>query len=166
MQTAKKNILTKEAAEKKLRRMALEITERNYNETGLELVGIKENGLIIADKMAGFLKDIFGGTITVTALTMDKKNPASAIAESPVSFEGKVVLLMDDVANSGRTMLYALQPLLKGYPKSIQTLALVERTHKSFPIALDYVGMSFSTTLDEHITVEVDEDGQVLGAWM
>jgi pyrimidine operon attenuation protein/uracil phosphoribosyltransferase len=59
-------------------------------------------------------------------------------------------------------MLYSLQPLLKTYPKKIHTAALVERTHKSFPIALDYVGLSISTTLDEHIYVEV-QDGEVLG---
>ena len=74
-------------------------------------------------------------------------------------------MLIDDVANSGRTMLYSLQPLLKNYPKKIQTAALVARTHKSYPIALDYVGLSISTTLDEHIYVEVLE-GEVEGAWM
>jgi len=73
--------------------------------------------------------------------------------------------LIDDVANSGRTMLYALKPLLEKLPKKIQTLALVERTHKSFPVDVDYVGLSVSSTTDEHIVVEV-EAGEVLGAWM
>ena len=62
-------------------------------------------------------------------------------------------------------MLYALKPLLETYPKKIQTLALVERTHKSFPIDVDYVGLSISTTLDEHIYVEVNED-EIGGAWI
>jgi pyrimidine operon attenuation protein/uracil phosphoribosyltransferase len=82
-----------------------------------------------------------------------------------MDYNGKVVILIDDVANSGSTMLYALKPLLLSYPKKIQTLALVERTHKSFPIDVDYVGLSISTNLDEHINVEV-ESGEVGGAWI
>ncbi|MEI9959288.1 MAG: hypothetical protein WDM90_23910 [Ferruginibacter sp.] len=62
-------------------------------------------------------------------------------------------------------MLYALKPLLEFYPKKIQTLALVERTHKIFPVDVDYVGFSVSTTLDEHIYVEVAGDA-VTGAWI
>jgi pyrimidine operon attenuation protein / uracil phosphoribosyltransferase len=62
-------------------------------------------------------------------------------------------------------MLYALKPLLNQHPKKIQTLALVERTHKTFPIGMDYVGLSISTNLDEHISVQV-QNGEVLGAWM
>jgi len=82
-----------------------------------------------------------------------------------MDFTGKTIILIDDVANSGRTMLYALKPLLDQHPKKIQTLALVERTHKSFPVDVDYVGLSVSTTTDEHIEVEV-ENGEVLGAWL
>ncbi|MEO7490269.1 MAG: phosphoribosyltransferase family protein, partial [Ferruginibacter sp.] len=85
--------------------------------------------------------------------------------EPAMDFNGKIILLIDDVANSGKAMLYALKPFLETHPKKIQTLALVERTHKSFPIDLDYVGLSFSTTLDEHIYVEV-EGTDVVGAWM
>jgi len=73
--------------------------------------------------------------------------------------------LVDDVANSGKTMLYSIRPLLLQFPAQIQTLALVERTHKSFPVVVDYVGLSISTTLDEHIYVEV-EGTDVEGAWM
>ena len=92
--------------------------------------------------------------------------PAKA-SETRVDFviEGKKVVLIDDVANSGRTMLYALKPLLNTYPKKIQTLALVERTHKSFPVDMDYTGLSVSTNLDEHIYVE-EKDGEILGAWI
>lgn len=161
----KKYILTKETAGKKLRRMALEVVERNYGEQQLVLVGIKDNGLIIARKISDYLKEVFTGEIIVAALTMDKKNPATISVEPAMDFNGKIILLIDDVANSGKAMLYALKPFLETHPKKIQTLALVERTHKSFPIDLDYVGLSFSTTLDEHIYVEV-EGTDVVGAWM
>lgn len=165
MSNEKKYILSKEIAGKKLRRMALELVERNYDEPQLVLIGIKENGIVIADKLANHLKDVFKGEVVVAALTINKKHPAEVVIEPFIDFNDKVVILIDDVANSGRAMLYSLQPFLKTWPKKIQTAALVERTHKSYPIALDYVGLSISTTLDEHIYVEV-QDGEVLGAWM
>ena len=165
MNNEKKYILSKEIAGNKLRRIALELVERNYNEPQLILVGIKENGIVIANIIAGFLKESFKGEIIVTALSIDKKQPSTITIEPAFDFNNKVVILMDDVANSGRTMLYSLKPLLETYPAKIQTAALVERTHKSFPVGLDYVGLSISTTLDEHIYVEVQGE-EVLGAWM
>ena len=96
---------------------------------------------------------------------MNKKKPTSITIEKDIDVDGKTILLIDDVANSGRTMLYALKPLLEKHPKKIQTLALVERTHKNFPVDLDYIGLSISTTLNEHITIEVGKD-KVMGAWM
>lgn len=165
MDSTTKYILSKEAAEKKLRRMALEVAERNYGEQQLVLVGIKNNGSLIAEKIAAHLRGIFSGEVIVVSLLIDKKMPGAITLQPAIDVSNKVVLLIDDVANSGRVMLYALQPLLQQFPRKIQTLALVERTHKSFPIALDYVGVSFSTTLDEHISVEV-ENGQLLGACM
>lgn len=161
----KKYILTAEIAEKKLRRMALEIVERNYEEQELILLGIKESGLVIAQLISDFLATSFKGNIQVIALSLDKKKPGNITIHPSFDFNNKTVILVDDVANSGRTMLYALRPLLEQYPKKIQTLALVERTHKTFPIDVDYVGYSVSTTLDEHIYVEV-EQGKVTGAWM
>lgn len=165
MDSTTKYILSKDAAEKKLRRMALEVAERNYGEQQLVLVGIKNNGSLIAERIAAYVKEIFAGEVIVVSLLIDKKMPGAITLQPAIDVSNKVVLLIDDVANSGRVMLYALQPLLQQFPKKIQTLALVERTHKSFPIALDYVGVSFSTTLDEHISVEV-ENGQILGAYL
>ena len=161
----KKYILTAATAEKKLRRMALEIAERNYEETALILVGIKENGIVIARIIENFLKEVFKGDINIIELSIDKKRPAAVSFNKEIDFDDKVILLIDDVANSGRTMLYALKPMLEQHPKKIQTLALVERTHKIFPVAVDHVGLSVSTTLDEHIVVEVG-GGKVLGAYM
>lgn len=162
---SKKYILTEVIAEKKLKRMALEVAERNYIEKEILLIGIKENGIVIANIIAKLMKEIFSGSINVVALSMDKKKPSTITIEKDIEVDNKTVLLIDDVANSGRTMLYALKPLLEKHPKKIQTLALVERTHKTFPVDVDYVGLSISTTLDEHIYVEV-EKGKVVGAWM
>jgi len=161
----KKQILTAEVANKKLRRMSLQVVEQNYNSPQLILIGIKANGIVIAKKISEYIKEVFTGEVIVLELSMDKKNPLTINLSSDINFNDKIILLIDDVANSGRTMLYALKPLLEKLPKKIQTLALVERTHKSFPVDVDYVGLSVSTTTDEHIVVEV-ESGEVLGAWM
>lgn len=163
--TEKKYILSKEIADKKLRRMALQVAEQNYGEPHLVLIGIKENGILIARKICAYLQDVYKGKIIVIELTMDKKKPADITLHPVTDFNGKVVLLIDDVAHSGSTMLYALKPLLETFPKKIQTLALVERTHKSFPIDVNYVGISISTTLDEHIFVEVEGE-EIRGAWI
>ena len=96
---------------------------------------------------------------------MNKKKPEAITLEAANELNNSVIILIDDVANSGSTMLYALKPLLENHPKKIQTLALVERTYKSFPIHVDYVGLSISTSPDEYIFVEV-EDGEINGAWI
>ncbi|MEO6541409.1 MAG: phosphoribosyltransferase family protein [Ferruginibacter sp.] len=161
----RKQILTAEVANKKLRRMALQVLEQNHTEKQLVLIGIKAHGTVIAEKIHQFLKEVYTGEVIVLELSMDKKNPLTIELSGDMDFNNKTILLIDDVANSGRTMLYALKPLLEQLPKKIQTMALVERTHKSFPVDVDYVGFSVSTTADEHISVEV-EDGEVMGAWM
>jgi pyrimidine operon attenuation protein/uracil phosphoribosyltransferase len=161
----KKQILSAEVADKKLRRMALQVAEQNYSARQLILIGIKTSGCVIAEKISGYLKEVFKGEVIVLELSIDKKNPSEIILNKKMDFNGKTIVLIDDVANSGRTMLYALKPLLEQLPEKIQTLALVERTHKTFPIDVDYTGLSVSTTTDEHILVEV-KNGQVTGAWM
>lgn len=158
-------ILNKDTADKKLRRMALEVAERNYAKDELILIGIRENGIFIARKIAAYLSEVFKGNIEVVELSLDKKKPAAISLNKAISFDQKNILLVDDVANSGRTMLYALKPLLEMWPKQIETLALVERTHKEFPIAVDYIGLSVSTTRHENIVVKV-ENGEVEGAWL
>lgn len=145
--------------------MALEIAERNYAEPEIILLGIKDNGTVIAKKIAAQLATVFKGSIAVLDLYIDKKQPGEITITPATDFNSKTVILVDDVANSGRTMLYALKPLLNQHPKKIQTLALVERTHKTFPVDVDYVGLSVSTTPDEHIYVDV-ENGEVAGVRM
>ena len=158
-------ILNQETADKKLRRLAMEVAERNYQKKELVLIGIKENGMFIAQKIARYLKEAFAGNIVILELSLNKKMPKEIVLNPSYSFEEASILIVDDVANSGRTMLYALKPLLEYLPQQIETLVLVERTYKKFPIAVDYVGLSVSTTVQENIVVKV-ENGEVLGAWL
>lgn len=158
-------ILSAEIAGRKLKRMALEVCERNYGADEIVLLGIKDNGSLIAKEIARLMAEYFEGEIIVADLFINKKEPAEIRLSTEIDLGNKVIILVDDVANSGRTMLYSLKPLLLQFPKKIQTLALVERTHKLFPIAVDYVGVSVSTTLEENIEVEI-KNGKVAGAWL
>ncbi len=158
-------ILSKSSAGKMLQRMALEIGEHNFGQKEIIIIGIKENGIFIAQKIKDLLATFFEGDIKIESLSINKKESNNIKFGNEINVQNKIVLLVDDVANSGKTMLYAMQPLLLQHPAQIQTLALVERTHKIFPVALNYVGLSVATTATENIIVGV-EDGQVTGAWV
>ena len=161
----KKYILNNIIAAKKLQRMAYEIAERNTEGTELILAGIKDNGYIIAQKIKLLLESIYIEKVSVIAVTLDKKNPKEIQIDGAYDINNKVLILVDDVANSGKTLTYVLKPFLEFYPEKIQTLVLVERTHKLFPITADYVGLSVATTLQEHIIVEVI-NGEISGAYL
>lgn len=165
MEVEKKYILTKEVAEKKLRRMAFEIIENNIDEKEMILAGIRESGSVVArviQKMLGEVSSIKTELITVT---LDKKKPADVSLSKKIDFTDKVIVVIDDVSNSGKTLLYALKPFIEYHPKKIQTLVLVERTHTSFPVRPDYVGLSIATTIQDHIFVEV-KDESIGGAYL
>lgn len=161
-------ILSRDAALRKLQRMAYEIVESNFNEKEIFLAGIKENGSIIARIIADFLKPIFKGDIKLIEIAINKKNPqqVSIVTEKlPQHFDDKVVIIVDDVSNSGQTLLYAIRPFLEYYPAKIQTLVLVDRSHKKFPVSPDFTGLSIATALSERIVVET-ENGDIAGAIM
>src|SRR5215831_2502436 len=162
---AKNYILDRQTASKKLERMAYEIIENNIGEKELILAGIRVSGSVVARNIQQLLLQISNISIQLITLSLDKKLPKEVELSQQLDFNDKVIIVIDDVANSGKTMLYAMKPFLGFHPKKIQTLALVERTHKTFPIKTDYVGLSVATTLQEHIYVEADEAG-VKGAYM
>jgi pyrimidine operon attenuation protein / uracil phosphoribosyltransferase len=161
----KKYILNKEVAEKKMLRMAYEIVENNTGEDNIVLAGIRENGTIVARHIQKILSEVSSVKTKLISISLDKRQPRDIKLSDQMDFNNQVIIVIDDVASSGKTMLYAMKPFLEYHPKKIQTLALVERTHKSFPIQTDYVGISIATTLQEHIFVEVDGD-EVTGAYM
>ncbi|HTS43175.1 MAG TPA: phosphoribosyltransferase family protein [Puia sp.] len=161
----KNYILTKEVAGKKLRRMAYEILENNFGEKEFILAGIKDNGCVIARNMQRLLNEIEPIKTEFIGITLDKKLPKEVMLSKSVPLNDKVIIVIDDVSNSGKTLLYALKPLLEFHPKKIQTLVLVERRHNAFPVKPDYVGLSIATTLQEHIYVEIDGEN-VGGAWL
>lgn len=162
---ARKDVLDTETVNMKLLRMAYEIIENNLEEDSIILAGIRENGSVIARHMQQILNEAGDLKVQVIDLSLDKKNPGEITVSEKTDFSNKVIIVVDDVAMSGKTILYALKPFLEFHPKKIQTLALVERTQKAFPIKLDYVGLSVATTLQEHIYVTVS-DNKIAGAYL
>lgn len=158
-------ILDETTVQKKLERMALEIVENNLDEQELILIGIRDNGSVIARTIQVHLEKLSSIPTRLLHLSLDKRHPGAIDLSESIDFNDKSIILIDDVANSGKTMLYALQPLLQFYPKKIETLALVERSHKAFPVHTDYVGISLATTLQDHIYVEVEGE-RVTGAYI
>jgi pyrimidine operon attenuation protein/uracil phosphoribosyltransferase len=158
-------VLTQEVSQRKMLRMAYEILENNYEEDELILAGIRESGSVIARNIQKLLHQVKNISTQLLTISLDKKIPEEVVLSKSLSFDSKVVILIDDVSNSGRTLLYALKPFLSSHPKKIQTLVLVERTHKAFPVKPDYVGLSIATTLQEHIYVDVEGE-TVRGAWL
>ena len=161
----KKYILDEATTGRKLKRMAYEISENNIDETEIILAGIDENGVVIAREIQKLLGEITGYKTHLIHISLNKRNPTEIRLSENINFNDKVIIIVDDVANSGKTLLYALKPFLEFHPKKIQILVLVERSHKAFSIKPDYVGISLSTTIQEHIFVEVQGE-RVMGAWM
>lgn len=158
-------VLNKQAIERKLKRIAYEVAEQNIDETELIFASVNGNGEIVAKNIIKELKEISNFYIQQIIVELNKKDPLQVSLNKEIDTENKVVILVDDVANTGKTMLYALKPFLGFHLKKIQTLVLVERSHKLFPVQTDYSGLSIATTLQEHIAVETKGD-EITGAWL
>jgi pyrimidine operon attenuation protein/uracil phosphoribosyltransferase len=149
-------ILTQDVIEKKIERIAYEIYEHNSDEQEIILAGIWDRGSILAQKIARILEQISPLKIKLIELKLDKSHPDTVQVSEKLDFNGKVVVLIDDVAHSGRTMLYALKPLLEFLPRKIQSAVLVDRKHKSFPLSVDFVGYSLATMQEDMVMVDVE----------
>ncbi len=146
--------------------MALEIAGELHDEKEpLIIIGINGSGMVVAENIYRLLQPYLTMPTEIITCIINKREPGIVAYSNPIDFTGKNVLLVDDVTNSGRTLLYALKPLLEFFPKRIQTLALVERMHKSFPVKIDYIGSSIATTLHDHIVVEV-AGNEVMSAYL
>jgi pyrimidine operon attenuation protein/uracil phosphoribosyltransferase len=161
----KSYILDKEAVKRKIKRMALEVAEQNSEEKSLLIAGIVGNGTMVAKSIAAEIEKLIPAEVNVVSIQLNKKDPLEVSIEPRVSVQDKVIIIADDVANTGKTMFYALKPFLEAYPKKLQTLVLVERSHKQFPIQTDYAGLTIATTLQEHIRVETEGE-ELTGAWL
>lgn len=153
-------ILADSQIKQKIRRIAIEILERNFGEEEVILAGMNNNGAGFAQLLIDELENLRSSDMRIT-LTRIRLNPANPLEYQPYiemeaeQLRNRPVIIVDDVANTGRTIFYAVQPLLNVLPKRVEVAVLVDRTHKSFPIKADYVGLSLATTLRDHIDVRI-----------
>ena len=148
---------------KKVRRMAYEIFENYFDEKELILVGIRTQGELLSKLLHRDLKKIHDIKYHLGRITLNKKEPLKEAVQLDLdldSLDGKSLILVDDVLHSGRTLAFAMKPLLEQNLSRIQVCVLINRDHKSFPVTPDYIGLSLGTTLDEHVEVSLDEKGE------
>ena len=156
MKEEKTLILTGKQVTQKIRRIAYEIYEHNFNEEGVVLAGIDGQGYTLAQNIAGELKVISPLQIKLTRVSVDKIKPETSqvtVDCTGQELTGKCVVLVDDVLNTGKTMAYALKPFLQTAIKKIEIAVLVNRSHTNFPIYPQYTGYELSTTINEHVEV-------------
>ena len=160
MEEKKNKIMDQKHIQKTIKRISYQIYETNSEENELVLAGIKENGLELATRIQKELKKISDLDVVLIEIKMDKKNPRDKISMSQsISFcENKSVVEVDDVLNTGKTLIYAVKKFLSIKLKKIQTAVLVNRNHKNFPIKGDFKGISLSTSIKEHINVRFGKD--------
>lgn len=138
-----------------LQRMALQIAEDWHTVTRtVHVIGVVGAGEVVANILQQHLQKYFD-EVPVHTVHLNKAFPEEVSIHPASDFSGQFVLLVDDVSNSGKTLLYAMKPLLQQHPAGIKTAVLVERLHKQFPIQTNYVGVSLATTLQDHIVVQV-----------
>ena len=157
-------ILTPHQIEQKVQRIAWQVYEQNIKEKEITIAGIAERGFVLANEIARILKDISKIKVEIVKVVVDKRAPLT----SPVDFEpagqdftNKVIVLTDDVLNSGETLIYGVNKFLEFKLKKLTTAVLVDRNHKRFPIKADVKGLSLSTSMQEKIDVEFGKKGGV-----
>jgi pyrimidine operon attenuation protein/uracil phosphoribosyltransferase len=163
MKSAPTLILNAKQIQQKIDRIAYQVYENNFEEKEIIIAGIASRGYVLAQKLAEKLKDITKIKIVLAEITVDKENPIKQdvkLSIKPEVFGGKVVILVDDVLNSGKTLIYGMAPFLSLPVKRITTVILVDRNHNRYPIKADFVGISLATTLQDHITVDVAKSGK------
>lgn len=156
IQAARVLILDRARIERKLLRMAWQIWEHNSGRDAVTLIGIADNGVHLAERLAEHLKAISPLAVSILRLDIDKRKPLDSAIRLSAAIKDKSLVLVDDVANSGKTLLYALKPLMEATPEKILITVLVERKHKSYPVAPDIIGQRVATTLQENIIVSIE----------
>ena len=149
----------------KIRRISFEILEKNYNENELFLIGILPNGKYLSNKISEFSNQFSKKKLNLHFVEIEKKSRSiNKITPSLNSkmLKNKVIVIIDDVMNSGGTLMYTIKELLKFKPKKIQIAVLIERYYKNFPLNPDYKGLELSTSEFEHVEVKLDNSPKVL----
>ncbi|MGG8494931.1 phosphoribosyltransferase family protein [Tenacibaculum sp. TC6] len=149
-------ILSNIQIEQKIKRIAYQIYETNSNEKEIVIAGISKNGYILAEKLATILSEISSINVLLCEVFINKKKPINSVTTSlnPDEYKNKALVLVDDVLNSGTTLIYGVKYFLDVPLKKFKTAVLVDRNHKKYPVKADFKGISLSTSIKEHVVVE------------
>ena len=148
-------ILNSNQISQKIKRLSYELYENNLEEKKVILFGINSNGNILSNRIKKNLDNLFPVNIESYNLKIDVNNSTlNKLDLERDSLNGKVVIIVDDVLNSGKTIAYSINLILPFYPKKIEVAVLVDRSHKKFPILAKYSGVKLNTTINEHVKID------------
>ena len=150
-------VLNHKQVGQKITRMAFEIYERNLHASGgMVVAGITGMGTTLAHLLATELRKISPLQVEEVEVLLDKQAVTATDVQlsSPIALKGKTIILVDDVLNTGKTLVYALKPFLEHEVEKMEIAVLVNRSHGLFPVKPDYTGFELATTFTEHIRVD------------
>ena len=151
-------VLREEQILQKVRRIALEIYENNFEEEEIWLAGVEGQGLHFAQMLQEVLQEISPVKVFLMRLELNKFTPSQTevmLHGAPESLQNKTVILTDDVLNTGRTLAYSLKPFLQQPVRKLEIAVLVNRSHTIYPVQAKYTGYELSTTLSDYIEVQL-----------
>lgn len=155
-------ILTQQEIDHKTRRIAYQIYETFPDETEVVIAGIASNGYLFAQKLAAAVEKISDIKVTLCEVLINKEKPLEAVKTSLTAeqYSNKSLVLVDDVLNSGTTLIYGVKHFLDVPLKKFKTAVLVDRNHKQYPVKADFKGLSLSTSMKERVEVVLGEKEQ------
>ena len=156
----KHKILEQDRIDKIVKRISFQIHEKNQNSSEVVLIGVLENGFILSELIKKELKKISKSKVQLFSIKINKKNPLNPInLNCDLSeLKNKSIVLIDDVLNSGKTLIHCVKYLLDVPISNFNTAVLIDRNHKKFPIKIDFKGLSLSTTIKENVTVVFEKN--------
>ncbi|NJW53985.1 phosphoribosyltransferase family protein [Salinimicrobium oceani] len=152
-------ILDHQQINRKIKRIAYQIYESNVEEKQIILAGIADSGYELAKKLEKELQEISQLDVLLCKVKVNKKNPLDAVTTSLTAneYQNKALVLIDDVLNSGTTLIYGVRHFLEVPLKRFKTAVLVDRSHKKYPVKADFKGLSLSTSIHETVKVTFEE---------
>lgn len=157
-------ILDSVQVKQKIRRMAYEIYEHNFNEKTIVVAGIDGQGYVLARLLIKEIESISPIKTILVKVTLDKLAPQQSdvtLDSNLKDLQKKCIILVDDVLNTGRTFAYGLKPFLNIEVKKIETAVLVNRSHTLFPVYPEYTGYELATTIRDHVEVTLGKETAV-----